>query len=75
MLVLFVYQRFLKVNRDLIERTSQQEVASTKANVTIQKAEVPEKDNENNDKVRNLMLLPDIPVGGRLVHFLPEWEK
>lgn len=30
---------------------------------------------EHDKKVRNLMMFPKIPVGGRLTHFLPEWEK
>jgi hypothetical protein len=28
-----------------------------------------------NDSVRMLMKLPEIPVGGRLKHFLPNWKK
>lgn len=30
---------------------------------------------EHDKKVRNLMMFPKIPVGGRLTHFLPEWKK
>ena len=28
-----------------------------------------------NDKVRNIMKFPKIPVGGRLTHFLKDWEQ
>ena len=28
-----------------------------------------------NDKVKNIMTFPEIPVGGRLTHFLKDWEQ
>jgi hypothetical protein len=54
------------------ERNSQKMLPCLKGDHFLQEGENPI---EHGEKVRNLMMFPKIPVGGRLTHFFPKWEK
>ena len=78
----FVFPRKLTVplvfKEKMVPSSQNLRDVSPKVTISLRKEIFPPEEGKQTDhdyKVSNIMKFPEIPVGGRLTHFLPEWEK